>query len=262
MALRTVIVCADDFGESEAKSAAILTLVRHERISAVSCMTESSLWEAYGSRLRREGVHAQIGLHFDLTSSCGGPAKGLAVLMTQSLLGRVDTANVRAQLERQLGSFERVIGRPPDFIDGHEHVHAFPQIASIVRGVAAERPGMRVRSLAVMFGRTDAPLKRLVIRTMAALGSREARGREVALPLNTAFAGDYSMRGSADFPALFESWLDAAPSGALIMCHPSLTGSGARELEYLRSAGYLEALQRSGVRLVPAERMNSAGVSV
>jgi predicted glycoside hydrolase/deacetylase ChbG (UPF0249 family) len=249
MTPRTLIVCADDFAESEAKSEAILELVREKRISAVSCMTGSPLWDAFGARLRREDSQARIGLHFNLTLSFGGPVQRLTTLMTESLLRRIDVTNVRVQLLGQLEAFERVMGRPPDFIDGHEHVHAFPQIAEVVLDVAGGLPGTRVRALGPLFGRTDAPLKRAVIRLMAVLGRRRDRSRAAALALNAAFAGDYSMRAAADFPALCASWIEAAPPGALLMCHPSLNGAGAHEFQFLRSADYLEALRRSGIRL-------------
>ena len=45
----------------------------------------------------------------------------------------------------QLRMFVHSLGRPPDFIDGHQHVHLFPQIRDAVLQVAKEAPNAWLR---------------------------------------------------------------------------------------------------------------------
>jgi hypothetical protein len=99
---------------------------------------------------------------------------------------------------------------------------------------------VKIRTLTRPFGKTDAPLKRLVIQALARVGRVEPLG---AAALNTAFGGDYSLHANADYPRLFARWLAAAPDGALIVCHPDrapLRGrhaAGRREYDFLASEG-------------------------
>ena len=243
MQTKTLAVCADDFGESEAKCDAILELARNGRISHTSCLTDAPLWRSFGPQLKDANVPLRIGLHFNLTLPFGHGEQPLPTWMLKAVLGTIDTTSVKAHLERQLAAFQKIIGRMPDFIDGHEHIHVFPKIRSVVSDVAMEVPTIPVRSLSHMYGRTDAPFKRMVIRSMAAFGGGKARRADDTLELNAAFAGDYSMRASAGYPQLFQSWIAEAPDGALIMCHPSITGRGAHEYRFLNSVDYLDALR-------------------
>ena len=58
------------------------------------------------------------------------------------------TREVRAQFE----AFADAFGRPPDFVDGHQHVHLFPQVREAVLETReldrAERLGAPVRRAA------------------------------------------------------------------------------------------------------------------
>ena len=42
------------------------------------------------------------------------------------------------EVATQVEAFVTAFGRPPDFIDGHQHVHLFPQVRDAVLKVAAE----------------------------------------------------------------------------------------------------------------------------
>jgi predicted glycoside hydrolase/deacetylase ChbG (UPF0249 family) len=156
-----------------------------------------------------------------------------------------------------------VAGHMPDFIDGHEHVHAFPLINPIVRRIAAEaRPGnpIPIRSVGNFFGPTDARLKRAVIRFLAARGRRDAAGVPQT-ELNTGFAGDYSLRAKAGFPDLFQAWLATAPDRGLIMCHPrretsgQAASAGAEEFRFLDSPAFASLCERHSIRLLRRDEL-------
>lgn len=260
---KRLILCADDFALDAAVSSAILELAAHGRISAVSCLVDGPDWDDAGRELLRQRDTVLVGLHFNLTLDFGQPRAnpGRAALgrtILAALTHRLDRAAVAAELERQIERFRAVAGHLPDFIDGHEHVHAFPLINAIVRRTAAEvSPGspIPIRSVDHFFGPTDAPLKRAVIRFLAARGSRDAAGI-APVELNTGFAGDYSLRANAGFPGLFQSWLETAPDRGLIMCHPRRAASGqaasagAAEARFLDSPAFMSLCERHSIRLL------------
>lgn len=269
MTIREVVLCADDFAQDEAVNAAVLRLVESDRLSAVSCFTDAPSWNRAGSELRARGERVFLGLHFNLTRPFGCGERPLAEWIVRGLVGRIDARGVRAHLERQFDAFVAVIGRPPDFIDGHQHVHALPVIRSVVNDFVAtlrQNCSVRVRAVSPAFGRTDAPFKRWVIQRLAR--ARPSPLAAAAAPLNAGFGGDYSLRRWADYEHLFADWLAQAPDGGLIMCHPALgpvraaETAGQREYRFLASgrcrgllAAYGCKLARRPDRFGAAERL-------
>jgi predicted glycoside hydrolase/deacetylase ChbG (UPF0249 family) len=254
--IKPLIVCADDFAMDRSVSNAILGLVDADRVSAVSCFSDSPLWPESGAELGRRSDKVLIGLHFNLTHDFGHAKRSLPYWIAASSAGLLRSGPLRAALQRQLDRFAEVIGRYPDYVDGHEHVHAFPSIRDVVRVMAVDpstgRP-IPVRNLRKLVGPTDAPLKRAVIRGLAGIG-RPARN--CGPVLNSTFAGDYSMSVRANYARLFSSWLAASEPGGLVVCHPALpqhrpdAGARAAEYRFLDSAACAEMLVDHGIRLV------------
>jgi chitin disaccharide deacetylase len=252
---RTVVLCADDFGMSEGINQAILDLVRRGRLSAVSCMTALEGWEAGAGALRELRGRVATGLHFALTA--GPEAWTLPDLMRASLLRRLPMAVLSGALERQLDAFERAMGSTPDFVDGHEHVHMFPQVRDALARVLRRRYPDRlpwVRVPRPPLGGHDARFKAVVLRVAGA--GFDATLRRNGLPRTCAFAGLYSLAARADFPRLMSGWLRHAPEGTLIMCHPGSRADTAplarvREAEwkYLAGGEFAAALDAAGVVL-------------
>ena len=259
---RRITICADDFALDAGVSSSILELVARGRISAVSCLTDAPRWAEAGSELLRHRDEVLIGLHFNLTQRFDKAGTKLYRTILAAVTRRLDPMTVRLHLSRQIDRFTAVVGELPDFIDGHEHVHAFPGVADVVRRVADEvSPGapIPIRSVSDFFGPTDAPLKRTVIRGLAALGRRETAG----VPqnrLNTGFAGDYSLRAQ-NFDALLQSWLEMAPDRALIMCHPGrdaagdAVSAGSEEFRVLGSPAFADLLARHALRFLRRDEL-------
>jgi predicted glycoside hydrolase/deacetylase ChbG (UPF0249 family) len=257
---RRLIVCADDFPLDAGVRDAVFELVEQRRISAVSCLTDTKLWPSAGEMLSKLPGNIAIGLHFNLTELPNNEGNSIYGWILRALAGAIDQQVVRDELQRQWDAFCVATGRPPDFIDGHQHVHALPGIAEVVARFACRAgtsQSIPIRAVTHFFGRTDAPWKRRIISGLARLGSRNLTGSQ---PLNTAFSGDYSLSATADYPALFENWLSNAPDRGLIMCHPSCQSmrgqahAAARKQEYdlLRSPKVDELFQVHRLQLVNA----------
>jgi len=232
-------------------------------------MTSSPDWPAEAALLKPFSGRADIGLHFTLTGLPGlvstQPPPALGQLIIRALTGRLDLGAVAAELNAQLDAFEAAMGCPPDFLDGHHHVHQLAGIRKIVVETVRRRypsAGFYVRNcsdrIVATFGH-GCQLGRTF--TIGALGSGfAALLRDNGIATNTAFRGVRSFAASENYAELFTRWLQAIPDGALIMCHPghvdasltardSVTTPRDAEFAFLAGRGAATALAEAGVQV-------------
>ena len=263
MTFQRLIVCADDFGMSQDIDDGVIALAQSHRLTAVSCMAHAPWFERDAARL--QGLDVDVGLHLTFTERLGARRFYLSLprLTAYAYARLLDTAQLTRQIERQLDRFEHTIGRAPDFVDGHQHVHQLPQIREALLAVLARRygndglwvrcgkPGTQTglpyscRNKAAMIGVLGAAA---FTRLAAAAG----------LPSNRRLLGVYDFRGGVQrYTDLLDHWLRNARDGDLLMCHPALAGTGcddhagqrAAEYHALASPGFARALQRHGLQL-------------
>ncbi len=258
---RRIIVCADDFGLSPGVNRAILDLIARGRINATSVMTVGPAFDRGSTATLRQAAdtsNCQIGLHVTLTA----PFRPLTLhfrhlqsdtflplprLFGASLLRQLDREMVRAEIAAQLAAFQQTFGRPPDYVDGHQHVQSFPQVRdAFLDAVAGAAPTAWIRQCGRVAGarRSTADVKSVTLDVLSAgLRKRATRG---GVAFNPAFAGAYDFTREPDFADLFEKFLDDLPDGGLVMCHPGfvdevlvaldpLTKQREREYEFLAS---------------------------
>ncbi|MCB9665417.1 MAG: ChbG/HpnK family deacetylase [Alphaproteobacteria bacterium] len=228
-----MVVGADDHGIAPATSAVIRELLGRGRLTATSSMVVFPEWPDEGARLAELGDRADLGLHLTLTDqSPVGPMPGLApggrlpsfgVLARRALRGGIDRAEVRGELERQLDAFEGVIGRPPDYLDGHQHVHQLAGVREVVVEVLARRaPAAVVRTC------VEAPARVLargvaVTRALAFAWAGRALRRQAeraGLRTTPGFTGVYDFAPEPPFGDRAARFLVDAVPGTFWMCHP------------------------------------------
>ena len=255
-------LCADDYGISPGVNRAIRDLIERGRLNATSVMVvgpaigrdEVSSLQAAAAKSPR----CAIGLHATLTAPFrpltmhfqpieGGQFPAFPKLLRAGLLRRLDPEIIHAELMVQLAAFSELFGRPPDFVDGHQHAQLFPQVRDgFLAAVRQAAPGAWVRQ-----GGRDLPLaqrlgapKALVLDILSAQFRKRATRAGIAF--NPGFAGAYDFSQSPDFGALMGRFLDRLPEGGLVMCHPGfvddiLVGldplTTQRESEYAFLAG-------------------------
>lgn len=231
-AVRTLWLCADDYGLAPGVDAAIVDLIARGRLNATSAMVVSPNFTAAGAasllRLNVPRRRVAIGLHLTLSApfrprafapTQAGGFLPLAPLMARGLVRLLSPPALAAEINAQLSAFIAAFGAPPDFIDGHQHVHLLPQVrAALLDAMAARCPNALVRQC----GR-GRPLLRLdpkgLLLDRLSLGlTRAAKARGIAT--NPSFAGTYTYTEAADFAAVFPSFLEYHRDGGLIMCHP------------------------------------------
>jgi chitin disaccharide deacetylase len=232
MSERRIILCADDYGISPAVSDAIRELIGRRRINATSVMVVApSFNQDEADTLLKAAGPCPIGLHVTLTapfrplSSGFAPVRDGVLLPLSAMLLRAHLRSLgpkllATEIAKQFDAFNRAFGRPPDFVDGHQHVHIFPQVRDAFLRVAQEKaPNAWVRQCERARGSGRlADLKALVL-DRHSIYFRKLAARH-GVRTNPAFAGTYAFVPDADYAALFPTFLDGMPDGGLIMCHP------------------------------------------
>jgi len=272
---RRIWLCADDYGAAPGVSAAIRELVSRGRINATSVMVAAPHFDsdeaAALAKLNSGEKRAALGLHVTLT----GPLRPLSTNFAPLRQGRFLPLNTMLRLATtrrlqpkplvdeiaaQLEKFIDVFGQPPDFVDGHQHIHLFPQVRDaflkVVAGRASEawvRQCGRPRR-----GRRLRDHKALVLDILS-LGFRR-RAKKLGIAVNPAFAGSYAFKARVNYTKLFPLFLSGLPDGGLIMCHPgvvdaelkaldSLTTLREQEFAYFNSDAFLQVLTEHNVAL-------------
>lgn len=268
-------VVADDFGMHSAVDEAVVLLASRGRLSGTGCLVDGPSFADGAGSLLASGL--QCGLHLNFTESFG--ARGVFMPLGQLLRAcwarRLDPASIQRQIASQLDRYEAVMGQAPQYVDGHQHVHQFPQIremlfAELERRYPAGLPRPWLRS--TLAGRqTGVPVGlRFKAHSIAALGGR----RHVRLACRHGFEtnrrllGVYDFRGGAQtYEGLLQCWLEGARAGDLIMCHPavqSVPGDplGAQrqaEFEVWASDATGALLERLGVQISRPEGCRPRG---
>lgn len=258
---RRAVLCADDFAQTRATVEGILSLLEVGRLSAVSCLVESPLWADAGVRLRSRPATFDIGLHLNLTHDFAGgghrPA-ALPLTMLAAWSRTIDRNAVARRLDRQFDLFEDIIGRPPDFVDGHQHVHQLPVVRDILISVLHSRglaPSIAIR---VTVPSQFRGLKGWIVAALGGRGLLETV-RAQGMRHNSDFAGVYDFYSPHSFAERMSQWLDDLRDGGLIMCHPARKGPAkedpialarAHEYVHLRSDAFLSEVGWRQVRLV------------
>jgi chitin disaccharide deacetylase len=252
--LRNLWLCADDYGISPAVNRGIRDLIARGRINATSVMvtapsfsaTEAATLAATLATLDGPGRGAAIGLHFTLTAPFrpstpayrpvgpDGDFPSLPRMLAAGLLGRLDSGALTAEAASQFDAFRTAFGRPPDFVDGHQHVHLLPQVGdALLDLMPAAAPAAWIRQCgraSRLSARWGDP-KGLLLDVL----SRRLRARSAAcgVPTNPAFAGTYNFAHARGYDTLFASFLDGLPDGGLVMCHPGFVDAELQRLDSL-----------------------------
>ena len=245
---RIISVCVDDFGQHEGINRAALDLVGRHRVSAISCLVDGPAWQSGARALQAQAIQTEVGLHLNFTEDFGqGACHALTALIRLSYGRLLDRARIRAAIARQFDRFEQAMGRLPDFVDGHQHVHQLPVIrheliAVMNQRCGSARPWVRSTLPPDVCWKSGLPLSavakswligRLGARSLRALASRHG------YPQNNRLVGVYGFELSeADYLRKMKLWLDCARDGDVLMCHPSLPWTGEDPLQDARNQEY------------------------
>jgi chitin disaccharide deacetylase len=272
---RQIWLCADDYGISRSVNAAIRELILRGRLNATSVMTAAPHFDAGEAEALDDlnsGIkRAALGLHVTLTAPFKPLSEGYAPLshghflplqkmLRAAVTRRLNPERLTIEVATQVQAFVMAFGRPPDFIDGHQHVHLFPQVRDAVLKVAAQAaPEAWVRQCGRPRSARRLKDRKELLLDVLSVGFRR-KARQLGVVTNPAFAGAYDFAGKTGYASLFPRFLAGLPDGGLIMCHPGLvdaelkrldplTHQREREYAYFNSADFQKQLTESGVTL-------------
>lgn len=266
---RRIVLCADDYGLSFGVNAAIRELLARGRLNATSVMVVAPAFQRAETfaltALREHGARFEIGLHLTLTTpfrplsknyrpTRDGAFPPVSLKLIGSLLTVLNPEALAAEAEAQLNAFFAAFGRPPDFVDGHQHVQLFPQIAEAILPVVKDRaPNAWMRQCGSAVGtRWRDPKGKLINRLSRGF---RAAARSHGISTNSAFAGTYTFRPNARYDDIFPHFLTKLPNDALVMCHPGFVDEALRRqdrLTVLREREYAFFASEAFPRLLAA----------
>ena len=225
-----LILCADDFGLSPEISRIIAELAAEGRINAISCMAVCAGWARDSAMLRSLPDTIEIGLHLVLTGeppltamprlAPDGNLPAINQLARSAILKRLPLDEIRSEISAQFDRFIDEHGRPPAFVDGHQHAHVLPGIREIVLAETARRaPDAWLRNcrdgFAAMMSR---PFRgKALANALHSRGLKRAAARH-GLACNDSFGGHYDF--ASDYAPLFPRFLANPGPVHLVMCHP------------------------------------------
>ena len=244
---RRIWLCADDYGMADGVNRAIRELIASGRLNATSVMVVgAAIGRAEVAALQEAAAgspRCAIGLHATLTAPFrpltmhfrplnGGLFLPFPAMLRSGLLRRLDPGLIEDELAAQLATFKQLFGRPPDFVDGHQHVQLFPQVRdAFLRAVKEAAPDVWVRQ----GGRSQPLARRLGAPKALVLDVLSAQFRKRAavagLAFNPAFAGAYDFSKAPEFGELMAEFLDGLPDGGLVMCHPGFVDETLENLD-------------------------------
>ena len=262
--MRGFVLCADDFAMTPGVGRSILKLAEQRRLSATSVMANRPHWAGLAKELRPMQLHMDIGLHLNLTLGAplskmkdfapGDLFPAIGDVSKRALLRSLPRDELRAEIDRQLAAFEDALQARPDFIDGHQHVHALPIIRSVLMEAIVSRyphdkpylrdPGDRVASI---MGRGVAIKKALGVTALSS-GLR-AQALQKGIATNQGFSGFSAFDPWRDYGSDFRTFLKWPGPRHLIMCHPGeiddellaldpVVGTRPHEANFLASSAF------------------------
>ena len=277
-ALRRIWLCADDYGISPSVNTAIRDLVVRGRLNATSILIVAPSFNRseaiFLNDLNFPTSRVAIGLHVALTAPFrplsrrftalrDGAFMPLAATAQYAIMRRFKLDELVDETGSQLNNFLSIFGRPPDFVDGHHHVHLLPPVSDALLEVTKKiAPNAWVRQCGrvVPFAARFSDRKGLLLDRLSYRFRR--RAARLRLRTNPAFAGTYDLLDDdANFPALFPHFLDRLPEGGVVMCHPGfidaelqrldpVTTLREREYAFLAGDSFPAVLTSLGVALV------------
>jgi predicted glycoside hydrolase/deacetylase ChbG (UPF0249 family) len=280
---RYLIVTADDYGIGPETSRGILDLALLGRITATVMLVNSPHAEVAVREWRAAGRPIELGWHPCLTLDrpilpaervpslvdAEGKFWPLGKFMLRSLLGRIQPADVEAELRAQYGRFVDLVGQPPSVVNSHHHTQVFPPVGPILLEVLGGRRRLpyvrRIQEPATMLAKIPgARVKRAVL---SMLGRRNAR-----LQAQGGFPGNDWLAGVTDPPLVTDPqflvrWLTQIPGDVVeLTCHPGhrdmtlvgrdcILGDGQLqrrvcELGLLKNPAFLGACEQARLTLI------------
>ncbi len=265
--MKSILLCADDFGLNAEVNQAILNLVDLKRLNAVSAMVNMPLCQKGAVSLCEYSDVIQIGLHLNftegkaLTEKAQPYFRSLNQLCALSHFRCMELGYIVEEIRAQILAFQQYFGFLPQFIDGHQHVHEFPLFRQALLQAYLEFYPKKSATIRVpaqqSFFNNLTSIKSIMIYLMGARALLKLL-KQHQIPHNASFSGIYDFNPESDYRTEFKKFLQKSLSNGLIMCHPghgaidpadSIAKARVTEYQYFVSDAFVQDLAEAGVLL-------------
>lgn len=278
-----MILCADDFGISPAVDDGILELIEFGLLSSTSCMIASLNKPTRFEKLKKFDGHVDLGLHLVFTDTKPiGRTKKYSTLVNSDgrffklfelikfcYFGQLDRNEIKFEIEAQIQEFINVFGRPPDYIDGHQHIQLLPIIREQLQITVKSYPSIKYIRIAnitdkwiwdtVKTGQVMPALGNLALRQIGLKSAQVFSKNGIAH--NRFLLGYWNLSSKASFAKIFEEYLRINPTSEdIFFCHPGYIDDKLKQvdplvddriscLQFLRSSQFTELCQSQNIIL-------------
>lgn len=129
-----MIFAVDDFGKNQKTNQNILALVKLKKMR-VAILIDGNFSSQDIAELKES--KALLDIHLGLERLTGSekskqnPLKRILHFLFKYFFGKYSTQKICAEWENQIERFKNIVGKYPDGVNSHEHVHFFPQYFKI-----------------------------------------------------------------------------------------------------------------------------------
>lgn len=259
---KRIVINADDFAQNAAIDDAIIDLAKREIIHSTSALVLSPHWKTSAGKL--SNLPIQAGLHLDLTSHFThqfGCYHQLPGLIAAAYTGKLKIKFLENIIELQWDIFSEHLGRSPDFIDGHQHVHQLPIVRDALFSVIEKKNWGQLPENWLRICQTQ-HWRGLKAHLISILGANQTQrlARKHGIRTNSDFAGVYDFDSQKNLNILWQHWLHSLQGDfPVIMCHvaknkqsnqpdntDSICEARLREYTWLSSPEFKALLESNG----------------
>jgi predicted glycoside hydrolase/deacetylase ChbG (UPF0249 family) len=234
-----LVITADDLGIDPERDAGIIAAFERGAITQASLLVTGPNAANAARWAARAGC--PLGLHLDLTEGPpsapphdvrslldgGGVKLGKHGLRGAIARGAVELAHVARETRAQLARFAALTGREAQHVDGHQHVHAIPELVELLAQMfaAAHVATTRIHTQRAVRGDGGAAHRFYEVVSREAVASREIYAR-YGVASTEAFTGLDTMGSASSVTALREAVRAASGVRSIeLMCHPGHVGT-------------------------------------
>lgn len=213
-----LIVTADDFGLSSRANRNILHLISLGKIDRVGVMVHGNITPNELDQLLKSGV--KLDIHLDIKHEFPAQTtlpknvfvRGLTFLWSY-VSRKFSTSKVQSDWCEQIEMFNKLVGRNPDGINSHEHVHFFPPFFKLALKIAEQYsiPYIRIGESGISIGTS---LISKILHLLRILNKKKFSS-----------SSNVSSKSlvSIDWISDMDNFLDNLPAGTIeFVCHPAI----------------------------------------
>lgn len=213
---KNFIISADDFGMSAETNEAIFSLARTGKIQRIAIVAKGNFTKEEIEEISKLGIEIDIHLTLPYTAESAvlpGKAvtKRFSLFLFRFVSGKISPSKMEEEWENQIEIFKEKIGRYPDGINSHEHIHFFPPYFKRIIRLAKKYRISHVRFGSKGLVKSQTPVFRILNLLWEINKS----------PFENSFLNSSAFLVGLDWIKNIEKFLAKTPQGTMeIVCHP------------------------------------------